>query len=527
MKRRGVSVAKASFEADVLDIIESAYGSITPGELYKSLKALGYDEAQATLRKWLGALSSVEQIGPRKPWTLVEFTQGESEDRHRELTVSMVPSPPAESVVPRSDRTLPIERLSWEDFELLCVYMLDEFCTRGTVQPYGRRGQNQLGIDVLGVNKSTGKYDVVQCKRYESAPFGVLELEQAVDRFMQGSWKTNAQRLILAITKDMDDVKLTDEFVAQERRLATEGVEFLIWDTGRITRILQARVPHLIEAFFGSEWAAAMGCVGACRRVHFLDATSVLDGTPSNSSLEAFDLAALKQRTKRVGSSQANAGLCDVDDMEPLSWETARVQMERTVRPRLGIWRQDEPDAGVAVFPLARVSLLFCLGQTLGDRIQVDLYRWERDRHTWCWDAVDDGLTFEFGVITPELESPKHVGVLVSITSMIHEDDVRRSVKQHLGDADIELWRIHIVGGVCERNNIHHPEQVRRFQKTWRALQQKLEERYGFDIELHVFISASAPIAVSMGQALLTRARPRLINLYELCGGTHHKVLTV
>lgn len=515
-----------NFEDDVIGILESAHGAIKPGDLYRELRARGHVGSDPTLRQKLRVLASVEQCSSGGLWTLVDYPQGQGP--HNPLSITQPPFPleDLEPPVVRSERQLPIERLSWEDFELLCVYMLDEFCSRGTVQPYGLRGQDQLGIDVLGLNKSTGNYDVTQCKRYASADFNESDFAKAVERFLKGAWKNQAGRLILAITKNTQDTNLADEEVRQRRILEVEGIEFEVWDIARMTRILQRDAPHLIDAFFGKQWAEEMGCPDARRRVYLLDATSPLSGVKTNNSYEAFELAAFKVRTKSLGGRSYSAGLDDVQSMDPALWEAARQRMESTVRTRLEHWSEEDPDAGVAVFPLARVPLLFCLGKVLGNQHPVDLYRWERNEKTWCWREEDEDLGICAEPIEPQLKSPRHIGVLVSITTKVHEGDVRASIQKQWGDVDVELWRIIARDGKRGRNNIHHKEQLARFREVWTKLQDTIEEEHGLNVELHVFISAAAPIAVSMGQALLTRARPT-IHLYEFSEGTHHRVLTV
>ena len=514
-----------SLEEDAIALIEHAGGKLKPGDLYKGLQQRGHESSPQTLRAHLLNLSSVKQDKDRGPWTLKETRQGDGTPTALSNFVMMPDREPGVASPPlRTSRNLPLEQLSWEDFELLCVHLLDERCNQGTVQPYGLRGQNQLGIDVLGVNKATGDYEVIQCKRYQSE-FGEHHLEEAVSRFLDGSWKTRAKRLILAITQNTQATGLADKECTQREILKKEGVEFEVWDNNRLTRKLKD-YPHLIDMFFGPEWARRMGQPDQRKRVYLLDATTPLEEVKSDNSQKAFSLATFKNHTVAKGRAHS-ANLHDVLDLNaPAEWERVRCQMKRTVRDKVSFWSEEDPDVGIAVFPFARVSLLFSLGLVLGDQKHIDLYRWERDEKHWRWKE-DDDLKLRLEQPQQTLSQPKHVAILVCVSTSIHEAGVQKLLEKRCEGEPYEIWRLEASDDKRGYNNIHHPEQLVRFKRAWRDFLQKLDETHGSALELHLFISAAAPVAVAAGQSLPTRSRPRRIHLHEYCSGEHYHVLTV
>ena len=201
--------------------------------------------------------------------------------------------------------------------------------------------------------------------------------------------------------------------------------------------------------------------------------------------------------------------------------------METSVQSKIAFWAEENPDIGIAVFPFTRVSLLFCLGMTLGDQKNIDVYRWERDRKNWIWDEEDKDLQLQIEQPNQSSSASNHVAVLICITTNIYEPDVQALLKTSCGEEPVDVWRLKASDDLRGYNNIHHPNQVSRFKKKWLRLLREIEENYGSGIELHLFMAAATPIVVAAGQCLLTRGRPKHIHLHEFEKGKHYRVLTV
>lgn len=105
-------------------------------------------------------------------------------------------------------QVLPFGQLSWENFERLCLRLASVSERAEFVVRYGRHGQKQEGIDIF-VRAPNGKYDVWQAKRYADVTAG--EIKKFIKAFVDGQWKSKAERLYLAIQAPIDDKKIQSE----------------------------------------------------------------------------------------------------------------------------------------------------------------------------------------------------------------------------------------------------------------------------------------------------------------------------
>ena len=82
---------------------------------------------------------------------------------------------------------LPLADMSWEDFERLCLRMVEyvEGFERANCEIFGRPGQKQDGIDIYA-KKGVDSYFTFQCKRYKS--ISVADLEKIFLEFEKGTW---------------------------------------------------------------------------------------------------------------------------------------------------------------------------------------------------------------------------------------------------------------------------------------------------------------------------------------------------
>ena len=71
---------------------------------------------------------------------------------------------PAEPPLVTRVQSLPMSKLSWENFERLCLRLVRLDAELETCRVYGTPGQAQEGIDIYAVERSSGKHRVLQCK---------------------------------------------------------------------------------------------------------------------------------------------------------------------------------------------------------------------------------------------------------------------------------------------------------------------------------------------------------------------------
>ncbi len=199
-------------------------------------------------------------------------------------------SPPIETRC----QVLPVEDLSWEDFERLCLRLLERDAdivhmsgvdppaeaTQVVVRPYGLHGQAQDGIDVYarirlvpGQAPPDRPYVSLQARRIKStAP---AALSGAVDDFLRGKWSPVSQRFVYATSASAVSTALTNEIEKLALRLAGESIEFVVWDRVEISTRLKES-PELVDDFFGRAWVKSFcGDAAAERLGARLDAVAI------------------------------------------------------------------------------------------------------------------------------------------------------------------------------------------------------------------------------------------------------------
>lgn len=163
---------------------------------------------------------------------------------------SSVPSPPVETLV----QDLPFDKLTWENFERLCLRVVESESTIEQCHEYGTRGQDQHGIDLLARNRIDGSISVYQCKRVQT--FGPAHIEAAVTKFLQESWAGTATNFVLCTSNDLRTIECADEINLQEKRLLEYKTGFEVWNATRLSGKLK-RLPELVYDFFGPAWLSA------------------------------------------------------------------------------------------------------------------------------------------------------------------------------------------------------------------------------------------------------------------------------
>lgn len=85
--------------------------------------------------------------------------------------------------LPRSNqiRELPFHDLTWKEFELLVLDIIDAREEVDGASLYGVEGSSQEGIDIYAP-LTTGGYDVIQCKKVKD--FGPSKIKEMIDLFL-------------------------------------------------------------------------------------------------------------------------------------------------------------------------------------------------------------------------------------------------------------------------------------------------------------------------------------------------------
>lgn len=170
---------------------------------------------------------------------------GEDDPLWRSPTGDELPLPLATPLPP----LLNTHEMGWEQFERLVAAMARELDGAFNVRRYGRPGQAQHGLDIVGF--FTGRLPTVyQAKDWQH--FGASDLEEAVLRYSGGRRPFGADRLIVAVGSEVRDTAVDGRL--HELQQGHPDLIIGLWDRGEISERLRSQ-PRLVRRFFGEATA--------------------------------------------------------------------------------------------------------------------------------------------------------------------------------------------------------------------------------------------------------------------------------
>jgi len=154
--------------------------------------------------------------------------------------------PPIETTI----QELPLEKLSWEDFEKLCLAVVQADFSINDCEIYGIKGQSQEGIDIFA-RQSNGRYSSYQCKRYQE--FDLDDINKAVDYFKSKTFFDKSDNLHLCTSCEWNKTQVQDRFEKLKIELENDNITLVKWDKIQLSRLLKYK-PQIVFDFFGLEW---------------------------------------------------------------------------------------------------------------------------------------------------------------------------------------------------------------------------------------------------------------------------------
>jgi hypothetical protein len=199
---------------------------------------------------------------------------------------------------------LPFQQLSPPVFERVVSEVMWLVDGMNDIRGYGRSGQDQGGLDLIGRKK--GKTHVYQVRRIVS--LSAPALRAAVTDFtgtprtttLEKGWserRFDAVRFVLAAGCVVDDTKVEGELVALQEEYEGD-IEIDLYDAGALSRFLRER-PHLVAGVFGPEWAKAFCGVEAPSPRSLPHGYALL-----NDPLEHMGLSDALQRAQQLADTE-------------------------------------------------------------------------------------------------------------------------------------------------------------------------------------------------------------------------------
>ena len=155
--------------------------------------------------------------------------------------------PPVET----RDQVLPFDKLTWQNFERLCLKLAGTDGDAEHWRLYGTEGQEQGGIDIYVRRKSTAKYAVWQSKREKA--FGPASLQSAVDKFISGDWREKSDLFVLCVQASLRSTETVNKIEECAAKLRKMDIEFQPKDSEGLSLELKV-LPEIVDDFFGRAW---------------------------------------------------------------------------------------------------------------------------------------------------------------------------------------------------------------------------------------------------------------------------------
>ena len=171
-------------------------------------------------------------------------------DSYLELGPSSIPAVPHRG---GHLELLPLEVLTWPDFESLQWRILRDVEGLRHAQIYGDPGQAQLGLDIVAMAADDSGV-ALQSKRVKQ--FGPEKFTAAVDAFRETTRPFDVSRFILGVSREVRTTQALDRFKALQRELRKElePVEFELWDKRELSYKLKG-APEIVIEYFGNDIA--------------------------------------------------------------------------------------------------------------------------------------------------------------------------------------------------------------------------------------------------------------------------------
>lgn len=186
------------------------------------------------------------------------------DDRYLDRPSALYPAPVAGAL-----DLLPLNEMTWEDFERLMWRIVAEVEGLREARVYGDRGQAQHGIDIVGfaIDRTA---EAVQCKDYKR--FTKAALDRAVKKFRDDPPPFPVTRLVIAVACTASDTAVVE--AEGSIRAAFHPITFELWDQRQISERLRNQ-PLIVTRFFGSETARRFCHPYAYRPIEMPDADAV------------------------------------------------------------------------------------------------------------------------------------------------------------------------------------------------------------------------------------------------------------
>jgi CBASS immunity sensor of nucleotide second messenger signals len=178
-----------------------------------------------------------------------------------------------------------------------------------------------------------------------------------------------------------------------------------------------------------------------------------------------------------------------------------------TIRDRLRLHHDGTAD--LAIFPLAEIPALICLGRLLGDKKPFALYQYDRHAKGWSFQKpAAPAADFTFTQIAPFKGA---VALKLALTANIADERVIKAV-------GTEVPIIEFTTKSPSTDLVQSEATIVAFSRAIRKCLEMIERQGGVNVEIHVFPAMPAPLAVALGASVMPKV-PNPLHVYDARGG--------
>lgn len=147
--------------------------------------------------------------------------------------------------------SLDFSKISWEEFQQLTLFLAEQKFDEPGFEEYLKKGHNQQGVDIIGLNRPIGKHFTVQCKHEKKISHA--EFTDIIKLFENGDFGKTSSYFLLATTCDLQSPKIQAAFRQEQKRLKEErNIDFDLWDVNYFDTHLKAQY-RIVHYFFSLE----------------------------------------------------------------------------------------------------------------------------------------------------------------------------------------------------------------------------------------------------------------------------------
>ena len=156
-----------------------------------------------------------------------------------------------------SKRTFSWNKVNWEDFQDMCIYLGNKKFPSKDFDHYLVHGQKQDGIDLYDT-KAAKNISCIQCKKVEK--ISSTDLRDFINEFTSNSFLKKTKKFILATTADLHSSTIRAKLQQYKIEFkAKYKIEFDWWDIAAIETQLK-QLPQVVKRFF-SDYEAEQYCI--------------------------------------------------------------------------------------------------------------------------------------------------------------------------------------------------------------------------------------------------------------------------